>query len=234
MTISRSVVTVGTAQTMVVPPSTDTQRVVLQNQQPEGDVGDYSRDGYVYLAQSFFNVPNGGTVSFAVQAGPQGAQFEFYSIVAKGNPVRAYLIEGATYTTGGTVQSYNMNRNYSDLYESVLTSATAVTGGTVISSESVPASNQAGGSLGSAKVHTLRPSTGYAMSFTAPSGAADVHFELGFTEQYNGLHDIYLGTAGSAVRLRGGELITMDLYPGEAVYASANGTACALAIQRQD
>jgi hypothetical protein len=219
---------------MVVPPSTDTQRVVLQNQQPEGDVGDYSRDGYVYLSQSFFSVPNGGTVSFAIQAGPQGAQFEFYSIVAKGNPVRAYLIEGATYTTGGTVTAYNMNRNYSDLYESVLTSATSVTGGTVISSESVPASNQAGGSLGSAKVHTLRPSTGYAMSFTAPSGAADVHFELGFTEQYNGLHDIYLGTAGSAVRLRGGELITMDLYPGEAVYASANGTACALAIQRQD
>jgi len=234
VTISRSVVTVGTAQTMVVPPSTDTQRVVLQNQQPEGNVGDYSRDGYVYLAQSFFSVPNGGTVSFAIQAGPQGAQFEFYSIVAKGNPVRAYLIEGATYTTGGTVQSYNMNRNYSDLYESVLTSATSVTGGTVISSESVPASNQAGGSLGSAKVHTLRPSTGYAMSFTAPSGAADVHFELGFAEQYNGLHDIYLGTAGSAVRLRGGDTITMDLYPGEAVYASANGTACALAIQRQD
>jgi hypothetical protein len=234
VTISRSVVTVGTAQTMVVPPSTDTQRVVLQNQQPEGDVGDYSRDGYVYLSQSFFNVPNGGTVSFAIQAGPQGAQFEFYSIVAKGNPVRAYLIEGATYTTGGTVTAYNMNRNYSDAYGSVLTSATSVTGGTVISSESVPASNQAGGSLGSAKIHTLRPSTGYAMSFTAPSGAADVHFELGFTEQYNGLHDIYLGTAGSAIRLRGGELITMDLYPGDAVYASANGTACALAIQRQD
>ena len=234
MTVSRSVVTVGTAQTMVVPPSTDTQRVVLQNQQPEGNVGDYSRDGYVYLAQSFFSVPNGGTVSFAIQAGPQGAQLEFYSIVAKGNPINAYLIEGATYTTGGTVTAYNMNRNYSDVYGSVLTSATGVTGGTVISSESVPASNQAGGSLGSAKVHTLRPSTGYAMSFTAPSGAADVHFELGFAEQYNGLHDIYLGTAGSAVRLRGGELITMDLYPGEAVYASANGTACALAIQRQD
>jgi hypothetical protein len=219
---------------MVVPPSTDTQRVVLQNQQPEGNVGDYSRDGYVYLSQSFFSVPNGGTVSFAIQAGPQGAQLEFYSIVAKGNPVRAFLIEGATYTTGGTVTAYNMNRNYSDLYESVLTSATSVTGGTVISSESVPASNQAGGSLGSAKVHTLRPSTGYAMSFTAPSGAADVHFELGFTEQYNGLHDIYLGTAGSAVRLRGGEVMQLDLYPGEAVYASANGTACALAIQRQD
>lgn len=234
MTISRSVVTVGTAQTMVVPPSTDTQRVVLQNQQPEGNVGDYSRDGYVYLAQSFFNIPNGGTVSFAIQTGPHGAQFEFYGITADGNDVRAYLIEGATYTTGGTVQAYNMNRDYSDSYQSVLTSATNATGGTVISSEYVLASNQAGGIINSAKIHTLRASTGYLMTFTAPVGAADVHFELGFVEQYNGLHDIYLGTAGSAIRLRGGQILTLDLFPGESVYASANGTACALAIQRQD
>lgn len=234
MTVSRSVVTVGTAQTMVVPPSTDTQRVVLQNQQPEGDVGDYSREGYVYLAQQFFSISNGGTVSFAIQTGPHGAQFEFYGITAHANDVRAYLIEGATYTTGGTVQAYNLNRDHSDSYQSVLTSATNATGGTVISSEFVLASNQSGMEVSSSKVHTLKPSTGYLMRFTAPTGAADVHFELGFTEQYNGLHDIYLGTAGSAIRLRGGEVLTLDLYPGEAVYASANGTACALAIQRQD
>lgn len=234
MTISRSVVTVGTAQTMVVPPSTDTQRVVLQNQQPEGNIGDYSREGYIQMVQSFFTVPNGGTVSFAINTGSQGVQFEFYSITTSGNPVHAYLIEGATYTTGGTLQAYNLNRNNSDTYQSILTSATGVTGGTVISSEYVPASNQAGGGLSSVKVHTLRPSTGYAMSFTGPVGASDVHFQLGFAEQYNGLHDIYLGTAGSAIRLRGGEVLTLDLYPGEAVYASANGTACALAIQRQD
>jgi len=234
VTISRSVVTVGTAQTMVVPPSTDTQRVVLQNQQPEGNVGDYSREGYTYLSHSFFTVPNGGTASFAIHTAPSGVQFEFYSIVATGNPVKAYLIEGATYTTGGTVQSYNMNRNRSDSHQSILTSATNVTGGTIVSSEFVPASNQAGGDFASIKIHTLRPSTGYAMSFTALNGAADVHFQLGFNEQYNGLHDIYLGTAGSAIRLRGGEVLTLDLYPGESVYASANGTACALAIQRQD
>lgn len=234
MTISRSVVTVGTAQTMVVPPSTDTQRVVLQNQQPEGDVGDYSREGYVYLAQQFFSISNGGTVSFAIQTGPHGAQFEFYSITAHANDVRAYLIEGATYTTGGTVQAYNLNRDHSDSYQSVLTSATNATGGTVISSEFVLASNQSGMQVISSKVHTLKSSTGYLMRFTAPTGAADVHFELGFTEQYNGLHDIYLGTAGSAIRLRGGEVMQLDLYPGESVYASANGTACALAIQRQD
>jgi hypothetical protein len=219
---------------MVVPPSTDTQRVVLQNQQPEGDVGDYSREGYVYLAQQFFSISNGGTVSFAIQTGPHGAQFEFYGITAHANDVRAYLIEGATYTTGGTVQAYNLNRDHSDSYQSVLTSATNATGGTVISSEFVLASNQSGMEVSSSKVHTLKPSTGYLMRFTAPTGAADVHFELGFTEQYNGLHDIYLGTAGSAIRLRGGEVFTLDLYPGEAVYASANGTACALAIQRQD
>jgi hypothetical protein len=216
---------------MVVPPSTDTQRVVLQNQQPEGDVGDYSREGYVYLAQQFFSISNGGTVSFAIQTGPHGAQFEFYGITAHANDVRAYLIEGATYTTGGTVQAYNLNRDHSDSYQSVLTSATNATGGTVISSEFVLASNQSGMEVSSSKVHTLKPSTGYLMRFTAPTGAADVHFELGFTEQYNGLHDIYLGTAGSAIRLRGGEVFTLDLYPGEAVYASANG---ALAIQRQD
>ena len=234
MTISRSVVTVGTAQTMVVPPSTDTQRVVLQNQQPEGNVGDYSRDGYVYLAQSFFSVSNGGTVSFGLNTGSHGAQFEFYSIDVASNSVNASLIEGATYTAGSAIQAYNLNRNHSDSYQSVLTRATNITGGTVVSAEFVPGSNQAGGVYSSVKVHTLKPSTKYAMSFVASSGATDVHFELGFTEQYNGLHDIYLGTAGSAIRLRGGELITMDLYPGDAVYASANGTACALAIQRQD
>lgn len=234
MTVSRSVVTVGTAQAMVVPPSTDTQRIILQNQQPAGNVGDYSREGYVHLVQSYFTVANGGTASFALQTGPHGVQFEFYSIATSGNPVHAYLLEGATYTTGGTVQAYNLNRSHSDLYDSVLTSATGVTGGTVVSAEYVPASNQAGGEFSSVKIHTLRPSTGYVMNFTAPVGAVDVHFQLGFTEQYNGLHDIYLGTAGSAVRLRGGEVLTLDLYPGEAVYASANGTACALAIQRQD
>ena len=234
MTLSSSVVTVGTAEAMVVPPSTDTQRIILQNQQPSGGVGDYSREGYVYLTQSYFTVPNGGTASFALETGPHGAQFEFYSIVADGNAVHAYLVEGATYTTGGTVLAHNMNRNHNDSYQSVLTSATGVTGGTVISSEYVPSSNQAGGATSSIKIHTLEPSTGYAMQFTAPNGAANVHFQLGFTEQYNGLHDIYLGTAGSAVRLRGGEVLTLDLYPGEAVYASANGTACALAIQRQD
>lgn len=127
-----------------------------------------------------------------------------------------------------------MNRDHSDTYTSTLVSATNVTGGTVISSEYVPASNQASSSDHAVKIHTLKPSTNYAMTFTAPSGAADVHFELGFTEQYNGLHDIYLGAAGSAIRLRGGEILTLDLYPGESVYASANGTACALAIQRQD
>jgi hypothetical protein len=219
---------------MVVPPSTDTQRVVLQNQQPEGNVGDYSREGYVYLAQSFFNVPNGGTVSFGINTGSHGAQFEFYSIDTASNNIHAYLIEGATYTAGSAVQAYNLNRNHSDSYQSVLTRATNITGGTVVSAEFVPGSNQAGGVYSSVKVHTLKPSTRYAMSFTAPSGATDVHFELGFTEQYNGLHDIYLGTAGSAIRLRGGQILTLDLYPGESVYASANGTACALAIQRQD
>ena len=57
MTLSSSVVTVGTAQAMVVPPSTDTQRIILQNQQPEGNVGDYSREGYVHMAQSLWLIP---------------------------------------------------------------------------------------------------------------------------------------------------------------------------------
>jgi hypothetical protein len=233
MAVSNSVVAVGSATTMVVAPSVDTQHVTLQNQQPKGDVGDYSREGYVWAATSFFPIASGGTVSFGMVTGAYGAQFEYYNIVAENNSVHAYLIEGPTFTAGAAVTAYNLDRSDTRAYSAVLTSATNVTGGTVISSEYVVASNQAGGSFSSTKIITLKPSTHYAMNFVG-TGNAKVFFELGFTEQYNGGNDIYLGAAGSAIRLRGGDVIQLNLYPGEAVYASTRGQSCNLAIMRQD
>ena len=233
MTISNSVVAVGSATTMVVAPSVDNQHVVLQNQEPQSNIGDYSREGHVWAATSFFSVSNGGTVSFGMLTGQHGAQFEYYNIVAESHSVHAYLVEAPTFTAGGTVTAYNLDRNNTDTYSAVLTQATNVTGGTVVSSEYVPASKQAGEVLSSTKVITLKPSTRYAMNFVG-TGNANVFFELGFTEQFNGGNDIYLGAAGSAIRLRGGDVIQLNLYPGEAVYASTRGQSCNLAIMRQD
>jgi len=234
MTITNSAVSVNGNASMVVAPSVDNQHVILQNQQPESELGSYSRAGSVWSVNAFFQISSGGTVSFAMTTGAYGAQFEYYNIVAESASVHAYLIESpASFTAGAAVTAHNLNLNTAGTYAATLTAATNVTGGTQVSSEYVVASNQAGAGLASTKVITLKPSTSYAMNFVG-TGNGKVNFELGFTEQYNGGNDIYIGAAGSAIRLRGGDVIQLNLYPGEAVYASTNGQVCKLAIMRQD
>ena len=218
MSISASVLSIGSPQSQVHPPSVHEQRITLRNLQPLTDPQEYARDGYVLVVNELFTLSNAGSASFAMRTGPYGAQFQFYEIDVDSSNVYAELIEGATYGTGGTVLAYNLNRNASDLYDSVLTAASNVTGGTVISAEYVPASNQGGGQFSTLKVHTLVPSTEYVMTFTDNGGnGTEVHFQLGFSEQFNGDNDIWVnfGTASvdNGFRLKPQESIHFEVSP---------------------
>lgn len=218
MAISASVLSIGSPSTQVHPPSVHSQHVTLTNLQPVSDEGQYSRDGYVWLAHQVFTLTNSGSNAFAIRTGSYGVQFEFYQIDAESSTVYAELIESATYGTGSTVVAHNLNRTKTDTYQSVLTAATNVSGGTAISAEYVPAANQAGGAFFSRKVHTLKPSTEYVMKFTDYGGTGtEVYFELGFTEQFNGGHDIWINygsvAVGSALCLKPQETITLQVDP---------------------
>lgn len=235
MSISQTVVTVNGTATMVVAPSVDTQHVVLQNLQPGETADQLSRHGMVYEISQLFTLTNNGTASFQITTGNNGAQFEYYQIDANSSSVFAKLIEGATFGTATAVPAFNVNRNFPDDYTSVLTGATAVTGGTVISTEYVPAANQGGNALMNSNVYTLEPDTSYVMEFIDDGGkGTKVHFRLGFSERYNGYNDIWLGGANNSIRLRGGESISFDLYAGESINASTLGDDCKLSIMRQD
>ncbi len=235
MSISQTVVTVNGTATMVVAPSVDTQHVVLQNLQPGETADQLSRHGMVYEIGQLFTLANNGTASFQITTGSNGAQFQYYQIDANSSSVLAKLIEGATFGTATAVPAFNVNRNFSDDYTSVLTGATAVTGGTVISTEYVPAANQGGNALMNSNVYTLEPDTSYVMQFIDDGGnGTKVHFRLGFSERYNGYNDIWLGGANNSVRLHGGESVSFDLYAGESINASTLGDECKLLIMRQD
>lgn len=218
MSISANVLSIGSPQVQVHAPSVHEQHITLRNLQPISDADEYTRDGYVYIANATFTLSNSGSTAFAIRTGPYGAQFEFYEIDVESSTVFAQLIEGATYGTGGTVLAYNMNRNNSDTYTSVLTGATNVTGGTAVNTEYVPAANQGGGLFSSNKVVTLKPSTEYVMKFTDYGGnGTEVHFQLGFAEQFNGGQDIWInfGTAGvnNGFRLKPQESIQFNVSP---------------------
>jgi hypothetical protein len=218
MSISSSVLSIGSPQVQVHPPSVHEQRVTLRNLQPRSEADEYSRDGYVFLADARFTLANSASTAFAMRTGSNGAQFQFYQIDVENSTVLAQLIEGATYGTGGTVLAYNINRNFADTYDSVLTGANTVTGGTSVSEEYVPASNQSGDALALTKVHTLEPSTEYVMKFTDLGGnGTEVHFQLGFSEQYNGGHDIWVNhktvEVDNGFLLRPQESITLDVSP---------------------
>ena len=235
MAISNSVVTVnGTAQ-MVVAPSVDTQHVILKNLEPGETADQLSRHGMVYEIGQLFTLGNGGTAAFQITTGSTGVQFQYYQIDADESSIYAQLLEGATFGSATAVGAYNVNRNFADDYTSVLTGATAVSGGTVIASEYIPASNQGGSMLLNTNVYTLEPDTSYVMRFIDDSGnGTKVHFKLGFSERFNGYNDIWLGGVNESMRLRGGESVSFDLYAGESINASTLGEDCNLAITRQD
>jgi hypothetical protein len=235
MAISNSVVTVnGTAQ-MVVAPSVDTQHVILKNLEPGETADQLSRHGMVYEIGQLFTLGNGGTAAFQITTGSTGVQFQYYQIDADESSIYAQLLEGATFGSATAVGAYNVNRNFADDYTSVLTGATAVSGGTVIASEYIPASNQGGSMLLNTNVYTLEPDTSYVMRFIDEGGnGTKVNFKLGFSERFNGYNDIWLGGVNESMRLRGGESVSFDLYAGESINASTLGEDCSLAITRQD
>lgn len=218
MSISASVLSIGSAQVRVHDPSVHDQRVTLHNLQPRSEADEYSRDGYVYLADARFTLSNNGSTALAIRTGVYGAQIQFYQIDVDESSVFAELLEGTTYGTAGTVQAYNINRNFADTYDAVLTGATNVTGGTSISEEYVPASNQSGDALALTKIHTLEPSTEYVMRFTDVGGqGTEMHFQFAFSEQYDGAHYIYVNQGTVAIDegfiLRPQETVTLDVSP---------------------
>lgn len=235
--ISGNVLSVGSPQVSVHAPSVHEQHITLQNMQPVSDPDEYARAGYVFIVNSIFTLTNSGSTAFAMRTGPTGAQFQFYQIDVESSTVRAQLIEGATYGTGGTVIGYNINRQASDTYTSVLTAASNVTGGTAVNTEYVPAANQGGGVFESNKVVTLEPSSEYVMQFTDFGGnGTEVHFQLAWSEQYNGGHDIWInyGTASvdSGFRLKPQDTVQFNVSPLDDLVAFSSQPT-RLAILRQ-
>lgn len=222
--------------TQVVAPTIDAGHYLLKNIQPGSDVGDYSRDGYVYAVSRYLTIANNGTAIFSFTTGDTGAQFDFWTFTATGSNVLGELIEDATITTTGSpIQGHNLNRNFPDTYASVLQGASALTGGTVVLSELVPASNQAGGGVASSKTVTLEPNTQYGFRFTDVGGnGAKLHIQIGWVEIYNGYHNIWLGTKDNSFVLRGGEEIQFKLFPGESINAIGGHTGAQLTVVRQD
>lgn len=235
MSLAQSVVSVGTATTTVVEPTADYAKYVLKNLQP-ATVVEYARDGYMFLVNAQFSITQGASVSFSMLTGANGAQLDFYSMVTDASAVYAELIEGATIvTTGSPITAYNLNRNYADNAAAVLKSATSITGGVTISAEFLPASNQSAGNMASTKIHTLEPNTEYGMKFTNQgSQTTNVHFQLGFSEHYNGLNEIWLGTVDEAFVLKAGDELVMELPPLAVINATSKINTNKLAVMRID
>lgn len=237
MAVTSQVVTIGTAEVTVVYPSVDTQRILFENLAPADDVGAYSRAGNVFLVDEVFTLGSAATTQFSFTTGAYGAQFEYYSIDTDSQQVRADLIEGGTITTNGTIfPAYNLNRNEPDTYDAVLEGATALTGGTAIITEIVSADKKSGGGVASGKIITLEPSTEYGFKFTNQGNQdTDIHFQLGFSERFNGGNAIWLGgTAEGGVKLNGGEKIELTFYQGESLTAISETPNNKLALLKRD
>lgn len=235
MSLTQAVYTVGTTPVTVVSPTNDYAKYVLKNLQPEG-VPEYARQGFVYLVNSQFSIAQGATANFSIVTGSTGVQFEFYSMATDTSAVYAELIEGATITTtGDAIPAYNLNRNYPDTFASVLKAATSITGGTTISAEFLPASNQSAGQMSSSKIHTLEPNTEYGFKFTNQgSQTTSVHFQLGFSEHYNGYNSIWLDAVDNSYVLKAGEELTMELPPLAVINATSTINSNKLAVMRID
>jgi hypothetical protein len=237
MAITTSKVSVGTAGATLADPTVDAQRLWVENLEPSNELGDFSRNGSVYVVSRYLTIANGGTALFSFTTGDTGAQFDFWNFSVEKSSVTAELIEGATITTTGTaIPAYNLNRNSSDTYEAVLEGATALTGGTVVLSEFIVASNQASGGVGSNKIVTLEPNTEYGFRFIDTGGSGpNLHIQIGWVEQYNGYNDVYLNSSfGESVRLRGGEKIQLELQQAEGLSGVALRDGVNVGILRQD
>jgi hypothetical protein len=224
------------APAMIVAPTVDSEKAWIQNLQPSYDMADYARDGYLYQISRLFPVAQNTTVSFNVLTGNTGLQIEYYDITSDTQNIYARLIENPTVVTNGTaIAAYNLNRNVSDTTKSVFTGVTSFTGGVTVASELVTAAKDAGGGASSSNVYTLKPNTNYVLAFqNVGNQDTQVHFHIGFAEQYNGYQDVWLGTAENSVRLRGGESVQLDLLPYETINATTTGDSVQVAVLRQD
>jgi hypothetical protein len=238
MAISYSIYEVGDTPTQLVPPSLDTQKVWIQNLEPQSDTDEYARAGFIYQVGQKFAVASPGTVTFNIATGTAGLQIEYFEILSDSSNVTASLIEGATVTTSGAaIPAYNLNRNITTAPTATLSSAASVSGGSAIAIEYLTADKHAaGGGAASQKIYTLKPSEDYVMEFVNNGNqATNVFLSLGFSEKYNGLNQVWLGSsAGSAVTLRGHEMIQLDVRGNEEIVAVSNGGTNTVVVMRQD
>lgn len=238
MSLTGSLFTVGAAEAVtIVPPSVDSQKVVVRNSMPSGSLGEQVREGYAYAVHADLEIVNNGVAYFSFTTGDFGAQILGYKIASQTDAIEGDLIEGATITKGATpYPAYNLNRDHSDAYEAEIYSATNIVGGTIISSESVFASNQAAGGMDTSKIITLSPNTEYGFRFTnVGSQTTNVHFEMIWTERFNGQTTVWLnGTEGNGYRLKPGDAIEMQLFQGESMTAISGGADCSVTVLRQD
>jgi len=235
VSISQKVYSVGTTPVTVVAPTADYAKYAVKNIQP-ATVDGYARDGYIYVLSRQFSVAAGASAYFSMTAGATGAQFDFYSIVSDSSSIYATLTEGSTITTtGSAIPARNLNRNYSDAHNAVLSAASSITGGTVVSADFVTASNQGGGEMSSTKIHTLVPNTQYGMTFLNQGNqTTNVFFQLGFSEHYNGYNRIWLETINDSYVLNAGEELTMELPPLATINAVSSINSNKLAVMRID
>ncbi len=234
MTLLQKVYEVGATPQTVVAPTNDYVKYVLKNIQP-ANVTEYARDGFIYLVNAQFSMTSGSSVRFSMLTGDTGAQLDFYSMITDTSAVYAELVENATIvTTGSPIPAYNLNRNYPDTHQAVLKSATSITGGTTVSTEFLSASNQSSGQMSSTKIHTLEANTEYGFRFTNQgSQTTNVHFQLGFSEHYNGYNDIWLETIGDSFVLKAGDELVMELLPNATLNATSLIEGNKLSVMRQ-
>lgn len=154
-------------------------------QQAATDSDGLAKRGFVYLMSEFFTVVAGASVHFALNTNGREVEFQFYDISSDLGEVQARLIEApATVTPFNYITPRNLNRNFPDNASASLSSASAVTGGTVIASELVGSAIKSGGEITSRKIHTLRNNTMYVMRFVNTSNQdTGCHMNLGWSER---------------------------------------------------
>lgn len=234
MSISQNVFIVTSTPSTVVAPTHDHVQYVIKNLQPK-NVDEYARDGLVFALFANRSLLPGVTENLSIVTGPTGAQFDYYQMVADNSSVYATIIESPTVTTvGSVIPTFNLNRNFTDTPGMVIKAASVVTGGTMIQAEFVTASVHGGGAISSQKVVTLKPNTQYVLQSTnLGNQTTSWYTQIGFSEQYNGLNTIWLGTLNESFALRAGEELVMPLTPGATINAVTKSLNCKLSVMRQ-
>jgi hypothetical protein len=231
---SQKVYSVGTTPVTVVAPTADYAKYVIKNIQP-ASVDEYARDGYIYALFSHRNLTAGQVENLCFTTGSTGAQLDYYQLISESSSVFSVIIENPTVTTtGSNIPVFNVNRNYSDTPNASIKVATSVTGGTIVQSEFVTASNQGGGAISSQKIVTLKPNTNYVFQATnVGNQTTSWYSQIGFSEHYNGYNRIWLATIDDSFVLNAGEELMMELLPNATINAVSRINSNKLSVMRQ-